>query len=67
MNKAVLRQTFERIPENSTIVIDGGGSHFIDADIIETIEDFILNASSRNIQVELKKSYASSNNFFRKD
>lgn len=66
LNKALLRKTFERIPENSSLIIDGGGSMFIDNDIIETIDDFVLNAPSRNIKVELKKSYSSPNEFFRK-
>jgi MFS superfamily sulfate permease-like transporter len=65
LNKALLRQTFERIPEGATLIIDGGHSQFIDADIIETIEDFILNAPSRNIQVEVKKTHSSSSEFFR--
>jgi len=66
LNKALLRQTFEKIPRNTNLIIDGGDSQFIDADIIETIEDFMLNAPSRHIQVEIKKSYASLNDFFRK-
>jgi MFS superfamily sulfate permease-like transporter len=66
LNKAMLRSTFERIPDGSSLVIDGGSSQFIDRDIVETIEDFILNAPSRNIQVEIKKSYSSNIEFFRK-
>jgi MFS superfamily sulfate permease-like transporter len=66
LNKALLRKTFERIPDDSNLVIDGGGSLFIDNDIIETIHDFVLNAPSRNIKVELKKSFSSPNAFFRK-
>jgi MFS superfamily sulfate permease-like transporter len=44
LNKAVLRKKFEHIREGATVVIDGGNSQFIDADIAETIEDFVLNA-----------------------
>jgi MFS superfamily sulfate permease-like transporter len=65
LNKAVLRKKFEQIREGATVVIDGGNSQFIDADIAETIEDFVLNAPSRNIQVELRKSHDASNEFFR--
>jgi MFS superfamily sulfate permease-like transporter len=67
LNKSVLRRTFERIPQGANLIIDGGNSQFIDSDIIETIEDFVLNAPSRNIQVELKKSFSSSSEFFRKE
>jgi MFS superfamily sulfate permease-like transporter len=66
LNKALLRRTFERIPDNASIIIDGGSSLFIDNDIIETIDDFVRNAPSRNIKVEIKKSYSSPNQFFRK-
>ncbi|HEY0655701.1 MAG TPA: SulP family inorganic anion transporter [Chryseosolibacter sp.] len=66
LNKALLRKTFEHIPDNTTLIIDGGSSMFIDNDIIETIDDFVLNAPSRNIKVEIKKSYSSPNQFFRK-
>jgi MFS superfamily sulfate permease-like transporter len=66
LNKAVLRKTLERIPDGANLIIDGGNSQFIDRDIIETIEDFVLNAPSRNIQVEVKKSFSSTNKFFRK-
>jgi MFS superfamily sulfate permease-like transporter len=66
LNKALLRKTFERIPDGSYLIIDGGYSQFIDADIIDTLEDFVLNAPSRNIRVEVKKSYSSMNEFFLK-
>lgn len=66
LNKALLRRTFERIPDHSNLIIDGGGSMFIDNDIVETIDDFVLNAPSRNIKVELKKSYSSPSEYFRK-
>jgi MFS superfamily sulfate permease-like transporter len=66
LNKSVLRKTFDRIPNDVNVIIDGGNSLFVDRDIIETIEDFVKNAPNRNIQVEIKKSYSSSNEFFRK-
>lgn len=65
LNKSVLRKKFEQIREGATVVIDGGNSQFIDADIAETIEDFVLNAPNRNIQVELRRSHDASNEFFR--
>jgi hypothetical protein len=62
----MLRKTFERIPDDANLIIDGGNSQFIDRDIVETLEDFVLNAPSRNIQVEVKKNYSSNIAFFRK-
>jgi MFS superfamily sulfate permease-like transporter len=64
LNKAVLRKTFERIPRGAYLIIDGGNSQFIDADIVGTIADFKLSAASRDIQVEIKKSNVASHQFF---
>lgn len=66
LNKAVLRKTLERIPDGAQVIIDGGNSQFIDRDIVETIEDFVLNAPNRSIHVEVKKSFSSANKFFQK-
>lgn len=66
LNKAAIKKSFEEIPDGSTVIIDGGASQFIDADITECIEDFMSNAPNRNIRVELKKSYSSPNGLFRK-
>lgn len=53
LNKAILRKTFAEIPDGSSLIIDGSNSQFIDADIRTTIDDFVSNASSRNIKVEM--------------
>jgi MFS superfamily sulfate permease-like transporter len=55
LNRSVLRQTFERIPEGSTLIIDGEHAQFIDVDIRNTIDDFIQDAPSRNIEVKVKQ------------
>ena len=55
LNKATLRNKLQSIPHHSTVMIDGSQSHFIDADIKETIEDFMMEGKSKNIQVDLKK------------
>ena len=38
------------------MIIDITRADFIDKDVVETIEDFILHASLKNITVEFKKS-----------
>jgi hypothetical protein len=43
-----------RIPENSSLLIDGSRASFIDRDIIETINDFVKAGTDYNINVELK-------------
>jgi MFS superfamily sulfate permease-like transporter len=55
LNRSVLRQTFERIPEGSTLIIDGEQAQFIDTDIQTTIDDFIQDAPTRNIEVKVKQ------------
>ena len=54
LNKATLRSKLQIIPQNSTVTIDGTQSHFVDADIKETIEDFMQAGKVKNIQVDLK-------------
>ncbi len=66
MHKATLRKVFEKIPENSMVIIDGGKSQFLDTDIIETIEDFIKSAPTKSIEVEIKKTSGASAPLFRK-
>jgi len=55
LNKANLRTKLQSIPPNSSVTIDGSQSAFIDADIRETIEDFIHEGRTKNIEIDLKK------------
>lgn len=64
LNKSVLRKALDTIPNNATLIIDGGNTQFIDHDIIETLENFQQHASIRNIEVEIKKNSASRHHFF---
>jgi MFS superfamily sulfate permease-like transporter len=56
LQKAKLNKLFDRVPENSYLMIDGSYSVFIDDDIVDAIEEFMKRAESMNIKVELKKS-----------
>lgn len=55
LQKKVLLEMFNKIPENSTVIIDGS-KHHVDHDIEELIEDFVLRSKFSNIKVDLKKS-----------
>ena len=55
LNKAHLRRHLESIPANASVILDGTASSFVDADIKETIEDFVKEAGAKNITVDLKK------------
>jgi len=49
LNKAAIRQTLDRLPGNSTVVIDASNTKYIDFDVLELIKEF------RNIKAPLKK------------
>lgn len=53
LNKALLRKCILHIPAHCTVTIDATKAHFIDHDILETLEDFLSTAPDDNIQVEL--------------
>ena len=66
LHKSSLRKAFERIPDGSTLIIDGSKSSFMDNDIIETIEDFIKSAPTKNIEVEIRKTSGAHAPMFRR-
>ena len=53
LNKGSILQMLNAIPPNSSAVIDGTKSKFIDHDVIEIITDFRANAKSKNIALEI--------------
>ncbi len=66
LNKPIIKKRLEEIPENSHVLIDAGRADFIDKDIIEVIEDFIIHAPLSNITVEVKSSLYKDQGFNRK-
>ena len=56
LNKPIIKNKLERVPADSYVQIDVSRADFIDRDIVETIEDFMLHAPLKNIVVELKRS-----------
>jgi MFS superfamily sulfate permease-like transporter len=57
LNKPIIKNKLERVPADSYVLIDASRADFIDKDIVETIEDFMLHAPLKNIRVELKRSH----------
>ncbi len=53
MHKASIRNALVKVPDDTRLLIDGTKSHFIDEDILETIEDYMEMAKTKNIEVEL--------------
>lgn len=56
LNKPIIKNKLEDVPEDSYVLIDASRADFIDKDIIEVIEDFMIHAPLKNIKVELKTS-----------
>lgn len=56
LNKPIIKNKLEKVPSGSYVLIDASRADFIDKDIIETIEDFLIHSQLKNIEVELKTS-----------
>lgn len=56
LNKPIIKKKLASVPEDSFVIIDATRADFLDKDVIEVIEDFMISAPLKNISVELKKS-----------
>lgn len=56
LNKPIIKRKLEAVPPHAIVLIDVSRVDFIDKDVIEVIEDFILHAHLKSIRVELKRS-----------
>lgn len=56
LNKPIIKNKLETVPENASVLIDTSRADFIDKDIIEVIEDFMKHAPLKNINVQVKRS-----------
>ncbi|MGE3611496.1 MAG: SulP family inorganic anion transporter [Bacteriovoracaceae bacterium] len=56
LQKPKLQKIFSKIPDGSTVILDGTNSVFIDNDIVDSINTFMRRAREKKINVELKKS-----------
>lgn len=54
LNKGIIRKELEKVPAHSYVLIDASKATFIDRDVAEEIEDYVLHAPLKKIQVELK-------------
>lgn len=63
LNKPIIKNKLEQVPADAYVLIDASRADFIDKDVVETIEDFMLHAPLKNIRVELKSSYSKEHGF----
>ncbi len=65
LNKPIIKKKLEDIPEGANVMIDTTRADFIDKDVIEEINNFMLHAHLKNIRVDLKRSlYKSEHSLF---
>ncbi len=65
LQKRALTKMFLQVPEGSNVVIDGSHGVFIDSDIEDLIEEFVVRSKTDNINVSLKKSSLSLSPLFK--
>jgi MFS superfamily sulfate permease-like transporter len=56
LNKPILKEKLEKVPENGYVLIDISRADFIDKDVIEVINHFMKHAPLKNIKTEIRKS-----------
>ena len=55
LNKASIRQTLDKLPANTTVIIDASQTDYIDFDVIELVREFRdIKAPLKNIRLTLK-------------
>jgi carbonic anhydrase len=64
INKANLKRILEKIPSQSAVLIDPTRANFIDQDIIDIINDFIINAEHREIRVYIERKHGDERDLF---
>jgi MFS superfamily sulfate permease-like transporter len=53
LNKGAIAKFLQEVPLASQVIIDGTASTYIDHDVLEVIQDFKINAPSRDIELTL--------------
>lgn len=56
LNKPIVKQRLEALPEGSLVLIDMTRADFIDRDVLDVIDEFRHHAHLKNIRVELRKN-----------
>lgn len=67
LNKPIVKEKLESVPQNAYVLIDMTRADFIDKDIIDVVNDFLQHAHLKNIRVEIKKSRLKSGHSLVKD
>ncbi|MFC2175669.1 SulP family inorganic anion transporter [Bacteroidota bacterium] len=57
LNKAAIQKVLSQIPDKSVVMIDASNNHYIHHDVVEIIEEFKINAETREIEVSIIDLY----------
>ena len=52
-NKGAILKELDRLPSDSTLILDVTNTKYIDNDVVEILDDYMLKAKERNITVKL--------------
>jgi MFS superfamily sulfate permease-like transporter len=61
LNKPIIKNRLEEVPDDSAVIIDATRADFIDRDVLEVIDDFVLHAPLKNIRVEVRYNHRRKN------
>ncbi len=54
LSKPKVRQVLDNIPDHCAVLLDGTRITFIDKDVVEVVNDFMVSCKCRNIRLEIK-------------
>jgi MFS superfamily sulfate permease-like transporter len=64
LHKVELKAILEKVTNDTAVLIDATKSEFIDNDIVELVNNFIVNAETRGIRIYIKYAGDNSRNYF---
>jgi MFS superfamily sulfate permease-like transporter len=67
LHKARLKEAFDTTPSGGHIILDGTRARSIDADIVNTIADFVEVAKTRNVELSIQRSQSAFHGYFREE
>jgi carbonic anhydrase len=56
LNKPIVKEKLENMPDGSVVLIDLTRADFIDKDVVDVINEFMAHAHLKDIRVHIRKS-----------
>lgn len=64
LSKPKVRSVLSKIPNNAFVLLDGTRITFVDKDVIEVVQDFLISCKTRNIEVKIKQDQGPNDHIF---